>query len=387
MAEIQNGVTTLCPKLSIEAVLTVVPHKPTDPRVPRKIMVENTSCGIYRRRFQMILCYKKTLMEDELGWLVTGRMKESLGEMLSDQPLFAGRVRRVEGGGDGELEIVPNDSGVRFLKTRVSMSLEEFLNLDDKKEVEAQLVHWEDIDAENPQYAPLFYIQVTNFGCGRGYSVGISCSLLLADPLAMTSFLTDWTKYHNTIFSKHENHNRPLFDVPSLGERKFTPYISAIPLNSIPTSTSSCKNLIFKFALKDLTDMDSDKLKAIAVQCIEEAEHKFGHKLSSTNFSLLMKVKSLSSSSEDVVIKVDNFVKQKLLVESSLKVMNVHGLTSKTSWDSVLQVDRTTFDGGNQPVLVACWINCIVDEGMVVVISSPDERNFGNIVIVIVLNE
>lgn len=40
------------------------------------------------------------------------------------------------------------------------MNLEDFLHLDEKKEVEAQLVHWEDIDAQSPQYAPLLYFQV-----------------------------------------------------------------------------------------------------------------------------------------------------------------------------------------------------------------------------------
>ena len=74
--------------------------------------------------------------------------------------MLSGRLWRGEDG-DGELDIVSNDSGVRLIETQVAVTLSEFLELKEKEEAEAQLVFWNDIDEHNPRFSPLFYVQVT----------------------------------------------------------------------------------------------------------------------------------------------------------------------------------------------------------------------------------
>ncbi|KAK3029835.1 hypothetical protein RJ639_038269 [Escallonia herrerae] len=154
-----NVVSTFSTNLHIEAVQSVSPLKPTNPRQSRHVTVtDSMRSSIFQRRLLVILYYKRACEED-LGWLVTGWLKESLGNAVSEQPILAGRIYK--GDNEGELKIVSTDSGIRFVKARTSVNLSEFLDLKDKKEDEGQLVFWEDIDEQEPQFSPLFYVQVS----------------------------------------------------------------------------------------------------------------------------------------------------------------------------------------------------------------------------------
>ncbi|XP_028083588.1 protein ECERIFERUM 26-like, partial [Camellia sinensis] len=213
MAKLNGTPTNILPNSHIEAAQSVTPTKATDPRLSRQVAItDSATSAIFRRRFQAILYYKKALSE-ESGWLLVGWMKLSLGKALEEQPILAGRLRRGEGG-KGELEIVSNDSGVRVIEARISTTLAEFLDLKEREDAEAELVFWNDVDDQNPQFSPLFYIQVTNFQCG-GYSIGISCSLVLADPLAIISFLRRWVNIHNRMVSEADEAKPPLFYLPN----------------------------------------------------------------------------------------------------------------------------------------------------------------------------
>ena len=152
-------------KLHLETMQTAIPMNPTDPKLSLPVLLaENLGSGIYKRCFNIVMCYNKTSEEDSSS-IVGGWIRESLGKALSEhRPMLAGRLRRKDGGG-GEFEIVSNDSGVRLIEAQFAMSLQDFLELEDKKEAESQLVFWEDIDYEqNPQFSPLFYLQVNGVG-------------------------------------------------------------------------------------------------------------------------------------------------------------------------------------------------------------------------------
>lgn len=151
-------------KLSVAALQTVVPTNPTDPRRSFRLTVPQnlSSTGILQRRFHVLFCYHKTRDEDS-GWLFAGRIKESLGRALQEQPLLAGRMRR-RGDNSGDLEVVSNDSGVRLVEASVELKLSDFLELKDKVDAEAKLVFWEDFTEDNPQFSPLFYVQVQILG-------------------------------------------------------------------------------------------------------------------------------------------------------------------------------------------------------------------------------
>jgi hypothetical protein len=149
-------------KVQIEGVQTVVPSKVTDPRETCLVSVEDpVSSDIFRGCLSIVLCYNKAVEEDS-GWLVAGWIKESLGRALQDQPMLSGRLRRVEDG-NGELEMVSNDTGVRLVEAKITMTLQEFLGLEEREKAEADLVFWMDIDEQNPQFSPVLYVQVR--GC------------------------------------------------------------------------------------------------------------------------------------------------------------------------------------------------------------------------------
>ena len=152
------GITNV-PKLTIEAVQTVVSYKVTDQqRSCRVLATDPIASGIFRRCLHVVLYYKNVSEEDS-GWIFAGWAKETLGKAISKQPILSGRLWRGKDG-DGELEIVSNDSGVRLIETQVAVTLSEFLELNEKEEAEAQLVFWNDIDEHDPQFSPLFYVQV-----------------------------------------------------------------------------------------------------------------------------------------------------------------------------------------------------------------------------------
>ncbi|KAK3029844.1 hypothetical protein RJ639_038278 [Escallonia herrerae] len=298
-----------------------------------------------------VLYYKKAFEEDS-GWFVTGWFKESLGNVMLEQPILAGRIQK--GHNERELKIVSTDSGIRLVEARIEANLSEFLYLEDKKEEEAQLVFWEDIDEQNPQFSPLFFVQVTNFKC-EGYAVGISCSLLLAGPVAMVNFLKRWAYIHRFMVSMTEIPRTPTFYLPNL--RKIgcsSPY----PGRSV-TSKNSGQSVIFKFASSGLS-LDIEMQKTLAALCIEEAERSFATKMAS---KLALTIKE---SFKDA-FTIENYAKEELVAHDS---SIVNGLTC-VSWED-LGGDEICLNEGNKPASVSHWISSGCG-GLVMVIPSHND--------------
>ncbi|KAA8522176.1 hypothetical protein F0562_012849 [Nyssa sinensis] len=363
-----NTTVNLVLKSQIEAVQSVTPMKVTDPRWSRQVSVTDShGSDIFWRCLHIILYYEKGSGEDS-GWLVAGWMKESLGRALVEQPMLAGRLRRVEEGDDRELEIVSNDSGVRLFEARISKTLSEFLDLKEKEDAEAELVFWKDVDEQYPQFCPLFYVQVTNFECG-GYSVGLSFSILLADTLVITSFLKRWANIHNNLVSKTDIPKIPMFYVPNL-----KPKVCSItnPYGLSPTRNHG-QSMIFKIGNKNLNQSD-DMGKTVSLLCIKEAERKLGIEMAS-KFSLIVKEPSEN-------IKVENYEKEELVQKPS---SFISGITC-SSWGD-LEASEVAFHEGNKPVHVSHWISSVSGEGLAMVIPSPDEGVSGLNVIVTVPNK
>lgn len=349
-------------KLCVEGIQTVVPTKPTDPRQSSRITVPQnlSSTAVVQRRFHVLLCYNKA-SDGDSGWLVAGRIKESLGRALQEQPLLAGRLRRCQESG-GDLEIVSNDSGVRLVETKAAMGLKE---LKEKREVEAELVFWEDVLEHNPQFSPLFYVQVTNFTCG-GYSIGISCSLLLVDPFVLTTFIKKWAHLHNNLISRNEAPKIPTFYLPNHGKPASSPAL----LMGSNTTKDAAHTLIFKIPT-DILNSDNNIHKNLAALCVHEAERDAGRKLAS-NLSIFFKVPL-----EDD--KVEVLSRQELL-DSPKSGYSINGMMScARTWDE-LELDSICFSDGNKPVYASCWINSVVDEGSVMIVPSSTDSGV-NIVV------
>lgn len=152
------------PQLQIEAVLSVRPLKVTEPRRVRQVLMSDTDCihGCYQ-----IVLYYESLNEEEGDKFLAGWIVESLGSALVEHPLLSGRLKRKDSDEDeAVLEIVSNDSGIRLYEVRFPMVLSEFLSLRAEKEhLEAELVFWKEIDEQNPQFSPLFYVQASSACC------------------------------------------------------------------------------------------------------------------------------------------------------------------------------------------------------------------------------
>ncbi|WVZ25809.1 hypothetical protein V8G54_004353 [Vigna mungo] len=371
------------PQLHIGAVLSVRPLKVSEPRRVLQVLMSDTDSimkikGIHGC-YQIVLYYE-SLNEEEGDKFLAGWIVESLGSALVEHPLLSGRLKRKDSDEDeAVLEIVSNDSGIRLYEVRFPMVLSEFLSLRAEKEhLEAELVFWKEIDEQNPQFSPLFYVQassaccvyhlalsfsrwirsyVTQFECG-GYTVGISCSLLLADALVVENFLKTWADIHSSMLLQRQEIKAPIFHHSLLVKDDEEPPPADV-INR--TRCRKAQSLAFRFIGKDL-NLNQEFCRKVAMLCVEEAEKKLDKRVW-TEFSLFVK-----ESCE--VIKVEGHSKSgycKKVLDQSLK-NEISGGTWNDFGEFVM------FHEGNKPVLVSRWIGSIADDGNVVVIPCPEEK-------------
>uniref|UniRef100_A0A7N2N0U2 Uncharacterized protein n=2 Tax=Quercus lobata TaxID=97700 RepID=A0A7N2N0U2_QUELO len=362
-----HGITNV-PKLTIEAVQTVGPYKVTDQqRSCHVLATDPIASGIFKRCLHVVLYYKNVSEEDS-GWIFAGWAKETLGKAISEQPMLSGRMWRGEDG-DGELEIVSNDSGVRLIETQVAVTLSEFLELKEKEEAEAQLVFWNDIDEHNPQFSPLFYVQVTNFQCG-GYSIGISYNILLADLLVKEKFLNSWATIHNNILSSNNELKKPLFYLPNLERNGSSP-----PSITSSTRRKDCvKTMHFK-AIAENANLDGAMCKSLALHCVEETESRLGSKMDS-EFYLFVK-----ENSKDI-IEIEKYSKHKHVKPQ----LSIKTQVTCAGWDEYLGAKEVAFREGNKPINVSYWIGSVLG-GLVMAMPPPNQATHGVNILVAIPNE
>ncbi|KAG5248898.1 hypothetical protein OIU77_027510 [Salix suchowensis] len=353
------------PKVQIEGVQTVVPSKVTDPR-EICLVKDPVSSDIFRGCLNIVLCYSEA-GEEGSGGLVAGWIKESLGRAMQDQPMLSGRLRRVEDG-NGELEMVPNDTGVRLVDAKIEMSLQEFLGLEEREKAEAELVFWKDIDEQNPIFSPLLYVQVTDFQCG-GYSIGISSSILLADHIIIDNFFSRWSGIQEKLLPNNSNGlGKSMFYLPNLRNTSSSPHNAMSPT----PGKRSGQTLIFKIAGdREIEGVKNESWKSAVSHCIQEAEHKLGGEMP-TGFSLFVK-------ESPEVIRIQSCKKNEL-VKSNLN-FRCQAITLDD-----LGVKELAFRHGNKPTHVSCWIGS-ADDGLVMAIPSSDEKNTSDFNVMVTIPE
>ncbi|KAK2648134.1 hypothetical protein Ddye_015624 [Dipteronia dyeriana] len=358
------GDKPLIPNVEIEAVLTVTPFKQTDPRQTRRVLVTDpVGSGIFCRCLNIVVYYKKVAEEDS-GWIVAGWIKESLGRVLADQPMLSGRLRRTSSEDIGELEIVSNDSGVRLIEAKIPITLSQFLDhqlKETSEESDALFVFWNDVDDQNPQFSPLFYLQVTNFECG-GYSIGISCNLLLADILFKENFFQKWADVHKDIVSKSNSPKNPIFYFPNLKKDGCKSADSSISSNQIKNNDHT---VIFNITDENLYSLDKESDKQIILASVEEVEREVGSKMAS-KFPVYLRESSNKIKIENCTKNVDQDQQLELIKKSTHEV-------SRGSWDD-LGASEVDFGQGKKPDRVTYWIGSISD-GVVVATPSTSGLN------------
>ncbi|CAL0314323.1 unnamed protein product [Lupinus luteus] len=356
------NVNSSLPKLHIVSIMSVPPLKVTEPRKFRQVLLSDPSLNTSTIHgcYQICLYYDKLKEEDHDGWHLAGWIVESLAMVLLEHPLLAGRLHRRE---VGDFEIVSNDSGIRLLEAKYPICLAEFLVLNEKENLEGELVFWNEIDDQFPQFSPLFYVQVTNFECG-GYSIGISCSLLLAEVLVVENFLKKWSEIHHKMVPKNELMKIPMaiFSHPPVKNHDFLP--SHIINRTI--TKNKVKNLVFKITTEGV-DFNQGLWRELAMLCVEGAENKLHIKMGSA-FSLLVK-----ESFE--VFKVETCSKNGY----SMQGLCLKNQITCTTWND-FGVYEVAFQEGNKPVHVSHWLGSIVNEH---VIAFPcPKKNVSAIIIV-----
>lgn len=201
--------------------------------------------------------------------------------------------------------------------------------------------------------------QVTNFKCG-GYSIGISCSLFLADPFAMTSFLKSWSKIHNNLVSQIDSPKIPAFYTPNFTKIGSSPTLST---TSPKTKNQLTNTSIFKYPKTPLKMNNNEFIKNLASKCIGEIEEKIGKNISS-NFTFLVKENFES-------IKVENCSKEEIIKEEKSGLLSI----ISTNWGD-LGANKVRFTEGNEAIHISCWIiNGENNQDLVMISPTNDEDN------------
>ncbi|CAH9074124.1 unnamed protein product, partial [Cuscuta europaea] len=130
---------------------------------------------------RLVFYYRKIDKKVKLG--------ESICETLNAYERMTGRLMR-SSAGDEKWLMKCNDAGLRLVEAKVKgITVTQWLqNVDREKEL--QLAHWDPI-LPDPYFSSPFYIQITEFEEG-GVAIGLSCTHLLADPVAGTMFMKAW---------------------------------------------------------------------------------------------------------------------------------------------------------------------------------------------------
>lgn len=187
--------------------------------------------------------------------------------------------------------------------------------------------------------------QVTNFECG-GYSIGISCSVLLADLLFMEDFLKKWINIHNDLLSKNDSPKTPIFYLPNLKKPSCSP--------TYPVSSNQSKNrgktTIFKVSGCEDVNLENESCRKLMLACVEEAERKLGSKMA-TKFPVFLK-------ESPNTMKIESCMKHRYeLIQSELKLGNQESGVTCHDLGSI----EVTFGQGNKPARVTNWIGSVSD--------------------------
>jgi hypothetical protein len=208
---------------------------------------------------------------------------------------------------------------------------------------------------------------VTNFKCG-GYSIGISCSLLLADILVVQKILNKWAQIHNMLPSNTSNEEivgTTIFNHPRLKNPKSLPSEDLI---NHTQNKNKVQSVTFKVTTKNVT-FSKELWRELAMLCIEEMEQKLDMKIGSS-FTLVVK-----ESFE--VIEVESFTKSGYSTMKELSLKNQ--IICITSWND-FGMNEVVFHEENKVVHVSCWVGCVAD-AHVMIVPCLEENAYAVIVV------
>ncbi|GJN16224.1 hypothetical protein PR202_gb03268 [Eleusine coracana subsp. coracana] len=278
----------------VDSPQTAVPTRAAEPGRTRLVAVAAPPlpAAALQRRARVVLYYRadgggaEPPLWEEAVWA-----KESLSEALADHPEMAGRLRRRD---DGSWEVKLNDAGARFTHATAEASLEEFLAAADGNEArwEAALAPWVDVKADDPDMCALFYLQVTRFQGDGGYAVGVSCSLMLCDPLSLARFLLSWAHTHAKMKAQNKLATNPLMQYAQYFQRPdaiaVRALVKTITLDA-PASDAEDSHAAETALFRSSTGAKgSPDHRALASACIVQARERLGTGKAPSQFSMVV---------------------------------------------------------------------------------------------------
>jgi len=390
--------------IHVESLQTAVPMRMAGAGKSLPIAVSGPplTAAELQRRFRAVLYYRGAGAEAEAAARERAAwVKESLCAALVDHPEMAGRLRRRGDGGnddddDGRLwEVKLRDTGVRLVQASVEATMAEFLEARgvDRERKEAALALWTDVDVHEPDIcAPLFMqaqssvtsnnysqvsevatrcnnifpvlilLQLTRFSDG-GYAVGVSCSLLLADPLSLIGFLKSWARKNAEMQAQSKHVAHPVIQYthyiqsPGAAKRvKSGTSTLGIATTAADDSTTTTTTVLF-----GAPDTTSDH-RALAAACVGMASKRLGGAKEPPRFTVMARDSSKGLHVQTCCGTVGYGDREACHGHG-------HGLAARVAQWSEAGLEDLALEG-SKPVHVSYSISSSADEGLVVVMPA-----------------
>ncbi|KAL2339987.1 hypothetical protein Fmac_007927 [Flemingia macrophylla] len=164
-------------------ISTVVPATPRDDR--NAAFQLNTMDLLVKLHYIRLVFLFDSLAA---GGLSIYELKKPMFPLLDPYAHVSGRIRRSE---SGRPFIKCNDAGVRIAESRCDRTLQEWIN-DNRNGVVEGLVH-DHVLGPDLAFSPLVFVKFTWFKCG-GLSVGLSWAHVLGDAFSAFKFISKWSQ-------------------------------------------------------------------------------------------------------------------------------------------------------------------------------------------------
>ena len=129
--------------------------------------------------------------------------------------------------------------------------------------------------------------QLTRFQGDGGFAVGVSCSLMLSDPLSLARFLASWARTHATMKAQNDVATHPLMQYASYfqrpGARAVRALVKSIPLDAFASADDggddhAAETVLFR--ARPITSAGAgapaDHHHALVVACVAQAKERLG---------------------------------------------------------------------------------------------------------------
>ncbi|MED6211377.1 hypothetical protein PIB30_073137 [Stylosanthes scabra] len=354
--------------------------------------------------------------------------KKPMFLLLDQYHHLSGRIRRSEPSPRPFIKC--NDSGVRIVESHCDNTLEEWFN--QKGYSIHELVH-DHVLGPDISFSPLCFLKFTWFKCG-GLCVGLSWSHVLGDFFSAFNFITKWSHMvaaghvppkslhvrnpinpnnEELLESLHTNNNNPIQDskIPILkrvttldGERWIaatatkivsrTFYVSYKQLHHLLTTqesentTTSYFEIVSAVFWKCVAQIRSSKPKDVTI-CEHGNKYEFPTNIG-LEFSTVEANNNVSVAESDVLElarligsekkKVKKHLMEKLVEESEGKEdFIVYG--TRLTFVNLEQEEGNNIYGvklnGEKPMVANCALHGVGDEGVVLVIPAPHDKEDG----------